>query len=231
MQSGDASPAIPAFDTHTLGLTICPWPSCHGGYPFFVSVAGKLFLAEYLGDPPPHGSTNKTPWTSWTTMTARPPFYTSKVICYALHPDGRAAAASTTGKSLPRDGTGFLCSCDVVVPADAADADVTSPPGWKLGVDRVFRKEPQLHLGAKLVYTGGDGRFCLVESLVQRDDEHMFREDRYPRRRVLRVTTFGLRFSKNGELRTMLRGARSCSRMYNRCHGFWDPVDPTAFWL
>ena len=68
MQPGEGKPAIPAFDTHALDLTIYPWPSYRGEYPsspLLTSVAGKLFLftdvlAEALGDPPPYDS--KATW-------------------------------------------------------------------------------------------------------------------------------------------------------------------------
>ncbi|CAN6214451.1 unnamed protein product [Urochloa humidicola] len=106
MQPGEAKPAIPAFDTHTLGLTICPWPSCKGEYvnPLVASVAGKLFLfidvlAEALGDPPPYNS--KAAW-SWNTIKARPPFYTGRVLCYALHPDGRTLFVSAGSRQQRR---------------------------------------------------------------------------------------------------------------------------------
>ena len=44
MKVKEASPAIPAFDTHTMSLTICPWPSCRADYyviPLFASIGGK----------------------------------------------------------------------------------------------------------------------------------------------------------------------------------------------
>ena len=68
MQPGEGKPAIPAFDTHELGLTVCPWPSCRGEYPsspLLAPVAGKLFLftnilADAVGNPPLYDS--KAPW-------------------------------------------------------------------------------------------------------------------------------------------------------------------------
>lgn len=268
MQPGEASPAIPAFDTRTLGMTVCPWPSCHkryGGLPLFASAAGRLFvfmdvLAVYLGDPPPPGS--KLPW-SWTAMEAPPPFYASRVTCYALHPDGRtlfvSAASGTfsldaeslewqrcgdwllpfTGQAFfdaeleawvglcgDADGAGYLCSCDVAPVA----AEFTSPPSWKLGKDKLFREEPELHLGAKLLYMGAS-KFSLVELRFHKDDEHLLRDRAAPgRRRVLNVTTFGLKYNKTGQLRTMLRRASSC-KMYKLPHDYGGSSDPLAFWL
>ncbi|RLM55718.1 hypothetical protein C2845_PM10G07310 [Panicum miliaceum] len=207
MQPGEGKPAIAAFDTHALGLTICLWPSCRGDYvnrPLFASVAGRLFLftdvlAEALGDPPPYDS--KAPW-SWTTIKARPPFFTGRVLCHALHPDGRTLFVSTGSRSRQRNcedspeqagqgtfsfdaerlrwrhhgdwvglcgernGDGCFCACDVAPVA----AEFTSAPAWKLGQDRLFRKGPQLHLGAKLLYMG-DSKFCLVESVLHKEDD------------------------------------------------------------
>ncbi|RLM80781.1 hypothetical protein C2845_PM12G29690 [Panicum miliaceum] len=83
MQPGEASPAIPAFDARTLGLSVCPRPFSDRDYglPFFASAAGKLLVftdthAVYLGDQPPYGS--KAPW-SWTAIEARSPFYASQM--------------------------------------------------------------------------------------------------------------------------------------------------------
>ncbi|CAN6201978.1 unnamed protein product [Urochloa humidicola] len=368
MQPGETKPAIPAFDTNTLGLTICPWPSCKGEYlnPLFASVAaaGKLFLftdahAEALGDPPPYDSKAAWAWATHShqvpgtkgsrdgieergtpflvefyragtlafprsrsrngvpgtrnaassrvpgdygaTIRARPPFYTGRVLCHALHPDGRTlfvSAGSRQRRSRSRgehsppeqgqgtfsfdaerlqwtrhgdwvlpftgqayfdaeleawvglcgerdSGAGRLCSCDVVAPVAAAAADefATSAPSWKLGQEKLFRKGPQLHLGAKLLYMGDDSKFCLVESLLHEADEQdlVVRDDSSmagvvdaqcprPRRRVLRVTTFGLKYNKKGELQTKRRRA-GAFKVYKRPHDFGESLAPWAFWL
>ena len=107
-----------------------------------------------------------------------------------------------------RNGTECFCACDVARDA----AELTSAPAWKLGQDRLFRKGPQLHLGAKLLYMG-DSKFCLVESVLHKDDDdrlvrdsmHEFDLDArrpWPRRRVLRVTTFRLKYNNKGGLWT-----------------------------
>ncbi|KAF8700416.1 hypothetical protein HU200_034354 [Digitaria exilis] len=315
MQPGEGKPAIPGFDTHTHGVTICPWPSCQGNNysnPLFVSVAGdKLFLfmdvlAEVLGDQPPYDS--KAPW-SWTTIKqARPPFFTGKVLCHAMHPDGRTLFVSAGSRRrrrpnrreehyysesesepepesesseqgqgtfsfdterlqwtkhgdwvLPFSGqayfdaeldawiglcgerncAGFLCSCDVVA---AADEFITgaSPPSWKLGQEKLFMNRQQLHLGVKLLYMG-DSSFCLVESLIHKEDDHLFRDESIlhvdsqfplPRRRVLCINTFGLKYNKKGELQTKPRRAGACIT-YKRPHDFGESLSltPSAFWL
>ena len=104
MKVKEASPAIPAFDTHTMSLTICPWPSCRVDYyaiPLFVSIGGKLFAfledcTEYLADPPPYES--NAPW-SWSTVNLPLPFYNMQIIYYALHPDGRTLFVSTSSQT------------------------------------------------------------------------------------------------------------------------------------
>ncbi|TVU27909.1 hypothetical protein EJB05_19410, partial [Eragrostis curvula] len=211
IEAPHVSPAIPAFDADTLALTICPWPSCRADYviPLFVSVGGKLFLfledlTEFLGDPPPpYDDQSKAPW-FWTTIKAPLPFYNAQVACYAVHPDGRTLFVSAGGGTFSfdaeleawvglcgdRDNAGRLCSCDVPPPVDA---EFTRPPrSRKVCKDKLFRKESELHRGAKLVYMG-DGKFCLVESMFHKDEQHL-------RRRVLRMTTFGLKYDKAGEL-------------------------------
>jgi hypothetical protein len=110
-----------------------------------------------------------------------------------------------------RDKAGRLCSCDV--PAGAGK--LTHPPSWKLCKDKLFGKDSALHRGATLVYMG-DRKFCLVESMFHKDDQHLHRDPvtvddffdvRYSRRRrrVLRMTTFGLAYIKAGELQIVLR--------------------------
>ncbi|XBI16984.1 uncharacterized protein [Aegilops tauschii subsp. strangulata] len=218
MKAKEASPAIPAFDTHTMSLTISPWPSCRAGYvtPLLASIGGKLSLfledrTEYLADPPPYDS--NAPW-SWSTINSPLPFYNVQILCYALHPDGRTlfVSAGSRRKNLPstfsfdaerlewahhgnwllpfagqayfdaeleawvglardKESSGYLCSCDVPPVA----AKLTSPPSWKLGQDKMFSKDSELHRGAKLVYMG-DSKFCLIESLFHKDDQHLRRD-------------------------------------------------------
>ncbi|KAF8730115.1 hypothetical protein HU200_017084 [Digitaria exilis] len=129
-------------------------------------------------------------------------------------------------------GAGRLCACDVVAPPVAGELTTSRPPSWKLGEDELFRKDPKLHLGAKLLYMG-HSMFCLVEHLLHKDDEHL-RSEAYncpPRlRRVLCVTTFGLRYNKEGQLRTTLQRARAC-KTYKIHHDSRGSRKPVAFWL
>jgi hypothetical protein len=113
-----------------------------------------------------------------------------------------------------KDSAGYLCSCDVPPVA----AKLTNPPSWKLGLNKMFHKESELHLGAKLIYMG-DSKFCLIESRFHEDDQHLCRDptkmdicDHYPPRHclVLHMTTFGLKYNKAGNLQIMLRQAQAC---------------------
>jgi hypothetical protein len=118
------------------------------------------------------------------------------------------------GLAHDKDSAGYLCSCDVPPVA----AKLTNPPSWKLGLNKMFRKESELHRGAKLIYMG-DSKFCLIESLFHEDDQHLCCDptkmdicDHYPPRRclVLHMTTFGLKYNKAGNLQIMLRQAQAC---------------------
>ncbi|OQU85884.1 hypothetical protein SORBI_3004G330500 [Sorghum bicolor] len=266
MKAKEASPAIPAFDTHTMSLTICPWPSCRADY--------LEDHTEYLADPPPYES--NAAWSWCTVNSPPPPFHTMQIACYALHPDGRtlfvSAGHSRTDKNRPctfsfdaeslqwthhgdwilpfagqayydaeleawvglagdRDSAGYLCSCDV--PPVAAEL-TNPPPSWKLGLNKMFSKESELHRGAKLIHMG-DSKFCLVESLFHEDDPTSKIElcDHCPARRcrVLHMTTFGLKYNKTGILQIMLRQAQACM-MFKRPHDFTEPsMEPLAFWI
>jgi hypothetical protein len=70
-----------------------------------------------------------------------------------------------------RDKADHLCSCDV----SAGAGKLTHPPSWKLCKDKLFDKDSALHRGAKLVYMG-DRKFCLVESMFHKDDQHLHRD-------------------------------------------------------
>ena len=96
---------------------------------------------------------------------------------------------------------GYLCSCDV--PRLGAGA----APGWKLGKEKLFRKDPaERHVDAKLVDMGGDGTFCLVE-IVMLDGAAAaawFNDD--GEKCVIRLTTFRVKYGDDdGELTTTAR--------------------------
>ncbi|KAF0930620.1 hypothetical protein E2562_033817 [Oryza meyeriana var. granulata] len=122
-----------------------------------------------------------------------------------------------------REGLGHVCSCDLVPPLSASGDGKPMPPRWKLCGERLFRPDDERHRGAKLWHMGSS-RFCLVEVVARRGDKKM-----YPIRCVLRMTTFGLRYGKNGELEIAGRMARS-SKSANK--GLHDrSMEPVAFWM
>ncbi|XP_040379056.1 uncharacterized protein LOC121054173 [Oryza brachyantha] len=98
------------------------------------------------------------------------------------------------------EGLGHVCSCDLAPPLSAASpsgeaAAVPMPPRWKLCGERLFDPDDKRHQNAKLVRIGSR-RFCLLEAVGHRHGHRPMR----PVRRVLRMTTFRLRYGKNGEL-------------------------------
>lgn len=121
-----------------------------------------------------------------------------------------------------------VCSCEVPPVA----AEFRRRPSWNLAEEKLFDPKSALHLGARLVYMGSS-KFCLVESMVRKDEEHLRIEgsDFLPPRRVLCMTTFGLKYDRAGELRTTTQRARSCKK-YTAAHDLpdleWNPV---AFWI
>jgi hypothetical protein len=95
-------PAVPTFDTRTLGLPECPWPSCHRNYCFALFASSALAssscsflgdLAAYLGDPPPPGS--------------RSPFSGRPRQPWSRHP--RSMPAKSLATPCTRTDAPFLC--------------------------------------------------------------------------------------------------------------------------
>lgn len=79
-----------------------------------------------------------------------------------------------------KGGVGYVCSCDV--PPVATAAKCGSMPAWKLGKDQLFSADNERHLGATLLHLGNSD-YCLIESLVHKDDQP-FELCHGPRRRV-----------------------------------------------
>ncbi|RLM66459.1 hypothetical protein C2845_PM16G20010 [Panicum miliaceum] len=92
------SPGIPLFDTETAGMTVWPNPQSRGDFgskPWYISVGGRLlafvypFVEVLAPQPPP---TDRS-W-SWDSVEPPPPFVSSVVTGYAVHPDGRTVFVS-----------------------------------------------------------------------------------------------------------------------------------------
>ncbi|CAN6236159.1 unnamed protein product [Urochloa humidicola] len=276
MYPADSSPDIPVFDTKTMGMTVCPCPLSRGdcgSKPLYLSVGGRLlaFVYPFLEVLGPEPLPTEESW-SWTSIEPMPPFESTLVSSYAVHPDGRTIFVSVKGYklnpglSLPyrggqnstftfdmeshkwthigdwllpfkgwayydheldawvglcfyKKGAGHICCCDV----PPATGCVTMPV-WKLGVDIFFDMNSKRHLGATLVYMD-NSRFCLVESSTPKDD------DFYPRLRVVKMSSFQLKYGKEGELR--ISGLCTYASMaYQIPHKHIDAtLNPVAFWM
>ncbi|CAM0881002.1 unnamed protein product [Alopecurus aequalis] len=122
---------------------------------------------------------------------------------------------------LCKDGTGYVCSCDV-----PSRTNCETRPEWKVSKDKVFDHKSMRHRGATLVYMGGS-RYCLVQCRAQKDDEWFA----YPRHRTMKMCTFRLKYDKKGELQiTDHRGRASMAYKVAR-ERVGPTLDPTAFWI
>lgn len=120
---------------------------------------------------------------------------------------------------LCRDGTGYVCSCDV-----PSRANCDTMPAWKVGKDKVFDHKSMRHRGATLLYMGCN-TYCLVQCCAQKHDEWFA----YPRHRVMKMCTFRLKYDKNGELRITGHRGRA-SMAYKVARDRVAPtLDPTVF--
>lgn len=92
---------------------------------------------------------------------------------------------------------GYICCCPV------ASRSATTTPRLKcrMLIEKLFRSKEEVkpghqHLKPTLTYMG-DSRYCLIENVVQGEDEH--------EGSVLNVTLFGLKYDHRGELQTKVR--------------------------
>uniref|UniRef100_A0ACD6AP50 Uncharacterized protein n=1 Tax=Avena sativa TaxID=4498 RepID=A0ACD6AP50_AVESA len=119
---------------------------------------------------------------------------------------------------------GHLCSCQ----APSTDDDgCWQPPAWKLSREKLFHQDypGETHTGAALVCLGMGykSRFCLVECLSRVGS----------RLHLLRLTTFSLKYHKNGDLGARRRRRRvqsfKLTKPLIKNSGFLE--NPVAFWL
>ena len=138
------------------------------------------------------------------------------------------------GLSGYRDTRGYLCSSDVPPSLDKATSINKQRPAWKLGKEKMFGQDPaEEHTSAILAYMGRRSRFCLVQcfSVLDEDYDDIYianKADR-PRRHLLRLTSFSLKYDKNGDL-------QASSRRQVRCYKLPDVIAPIhndlqAFWM
>ncbi|KAL6624816.1 hypothetical protein ACP70R_032137 [Stipagrostis hirtigluma subsp. patula] len=98
MNPSESSTGIPVFDTETLGMTVCPCPDSRGdcgSTPFYASVGGKLlsFASPFLDVLGPEPLPTENTW-SWTSVSPPPPFSSTLICGYAVHPDNRTIFVS-----------------------------------------------------------------------------------------------------------------------------------------
>ncbi|KAM0929545.1 hypothetical protein ACQ4PT_001591 [Festuca glaucescens] len=116
---------------------------------------------------------------------------------------------------------GHLCACEAPSTADVK----WQPPSWKLSKEKLFCQGPdEKHTGATLVYLGVGyrSRFCLVQCLSHGERK----------RRLLRLTTFSLKYDKDGDLRTSThRRVRTFKLPKAVSEDSAFLTNPMAFWL
>jgi len=133
-----------------------------------------------------------------------------------------------------KDNLGYLCSTDVPQPSSSTDDQPAPPPDWKLSKEKMFCHDPaEEHAGATLAYMGSRSRFCLVHCFSVADEEYAdmdveAEEDR-PRRHLLRLTSFSLKYDKHGNLQVSTQRRVRCYNLPNVI----QPVgyDLRAFWM
>ncbi|KAF8651818.1 hypothetical protein HU200_063341 [Digitaria exilis] len=213
MHPAESSPGIPVFDTKTLGMTVCPYPLSRdcGSKPLYASVGGRLlaFVYPFLESGTFTFDMESHKWThigDWLLPFRGRAYYDPELDAWV-------------GLCFYKRGAGHICCCDVP-PATGC----MTMPVWKLGVEIFFDENSKRHLGATLVYMD-NSRFCLVESWMPQDD------DFYPRLRVVKITSFLLKYGKEGELRVSGRCTYG-SMSYQIPHKHGDvELNPVAFWM
>lgn len=114
------------------------------------------------------------------------------------------------GLSGDPDTVGYVCAMDVVSasPDDDARDGRRCVPSGKLCKERLFGGDPaEREVGANLVYLGDRSEFCLVQCVwFCVDDEDTEEEEELDFERaqlyLLRLTTFALKYDKDGDLTT-----------------------------
>ncbi|KAL6657236.1 hypothetical protein ACP70R_005016 [Stipagrostis hirtigluma subsp. patula] len=105
------------------------------------------------------------------------------------------------------DERGHLCASNGVSRRGAR----RTPPAWRRGREAVLReRDPERRLGAALAHMGGGGRFCLVERAVRAGVETKRSSIGDGDGCVLYVSTFCVRYGKDGELTTTARRDAGC---------------------
>lgn len=137
---------------------------------------------------------------------------------------------------------GHICACEIIIPADDnsnGGGGKLMPPLSKVTKEKLFCIDPaEKHIGATLVYMGGRSMFCLLQCFCI-DDRNMEGQDVWldllPERLRyrLRVTTFSLKYDKNGDLRISAQPRVRSYRLPSKVETFDDGQlkKPVAFWM
>ncbi|KAK3141621.1 hypothetical protein QOZ80_4BG0336220 [Eleusine coracana subsp. coracana] len=119
------------------------------------------------------------------------------------------------------EGAGRVCCCEV---PPAAGVGSQTMPSWKLGEDVLFDSSDTTYLGATILYMG-ESSFCLLECRNRKDDDSL------PRLLSVKMTSFVLKYDKEGNLRTT-RHRSYASVSYQVAHELVDcNTCPVAFWM
>ncbi|CAN6281469.1 unnamed protein product [Urochloa humidicola] len=120
---------------------------------------------------------------------------------------------------------GHLCACYVEsAKAEPNDGECLSR---KVSKENVFTAEPdERPVGATLVYMGGGSQYCLVQCIYKKKGGQQPLQCRC----LLRVTTFTLKYDRNGDLTT---GYSRRVRYYRVPEEATEPIlkHPVAFWM
>ncbi|TVU45091.1 hypothetical protein EJB05_04562, partial [Eragrostis curvula] len=155
-----------------------------------------------------------------------------------------AALDAFVGLSKDPDALGHLCSCDAAPAPAATSSDGGDDDGQravrarKLSKEKFFSEDPaETHVGARLLHIGRS-KFCLVQCVSTEDgrvdDEDQLEEEEEdvprPRRHLFRLTTFSLKYDKNGDVTT------GTSRRVQYCRVPKASTEsllknPLAFWM
>lgn len=221
---------MPSFDP--LGVTAC---AAHpDGNTIFFSVGAAATFS--------YDDTARFRWTwhgEWALPFGGAPHYDRAV-------DAWVGLASVLGAF------GHVCACDMVAPDatpsrpycddDDDDEDSQVVPAWKLSKENLFVNEEdpsERHVSATLVPMGGGGRYCIVQCIrfeLEYEKSYYEQEDlgydsddaREPFRLFYRLTTFSLKYDKNGDLTT---GDSRRVRYYTVPQDYAIMANPVAFWM
>ncbi|CAL5083171.1 unnamed protein product [Urochloa decumbens] len=216
---------------------------------------GGHFDALGAAPPPPDSTSRDDAAWRWIRVPSPPPFDDSnRISSFALHRDGRTLFISQDRStlsfdterqewddhgnwSMPFRGEGHKGRRGIPLRLRCRAGrrrlqEASGMEAWQGPVVRCrFQEAPRGRAGVRDYVS--DTKYCLIESLARDDEEDLRRlheDGYYPHRRVICVTTFGLKYDKHGELTTTQRKVRSyeMTDAHQLPERSWKPV---AFWM